>query len=111
MTEPVGSDTPGHQRRSSRLTPGIEKGQCGYDVMVAYNFAKVDAWVRFPLPAPVNLMGDCCNGSDPDLHSESRGSIPLSPTNHFQWPRRLRRVGLLILNQRNSVRPRAGLPF
>lgn len=49
--------------------------------MVAYKLAKFDAWVRFPLPAPINLMGDCCNGSDPDLHSESRGSIPLSPTN------------------------------
>jgi hypothetical protein len=24
---------------------------CGYDVVVAYNFAKVEVWVRFPLAA------------------------------------------------------------
>lgn len=29
--------------------------QSGYDVMVAYNLAKVDARVRFPLPAPEQL--------------------------------------------------------
>ena len=31
---------------------------CGYDVMVTYNFAKVDSRVRFSLPAPIICTGD-----------------------------------------------------
>jgi phospholipase C len=30
-------------------------GYCGYDVMAACDLPKVDAWVRFPLPAPRRL--------------------------------------------------------
>jgi hypothetical protein len=31
-------------------SPGAQV--CGYDVMAACDLPKVDAWVRFPLPAP-----------------------------------------------------------
>ena len=38
------------------LEPGVTVG--GYDVMAACDLPKVDAWVRFPLPAPGSAHGD-----------------------------------------------------
>ena len=50
--------------------------------MVAFDLAKVDVRVRFPLPAPIST-GDLHNGSAEDFESSCRGSIPLSPANLF----------------------------
>lgn len=47
-----------------------------------------------------NLMRGCCNGSDSDLHSDRRGSIPLPRTS--LWPRKKKPVGTAESHKTNA---------